>query len=243
MAVDYALLKSVSSGDSRPVLRLYGWEKPAITVGYFQIPGDELDLDACRQDGVDVIRRITGGGAVYHEHEITYSVSLPLKSKIIFGTVLDSYKKICTPFIRALEQYAVKAEYQPINDIAVDGKKISGSAQTRREGVLLQHGTLLLDVDRRRMFRYLKVAGEKTSGNDPAERIASMRDLVGDKAAGEGFRGEIIRAIAQAFQSELNIELREGPLSDKEMETALALESRIFANPDWNGKRIPELQP
>jgi lipoate---protein ligase len=237
MAVDFSLMKSVSRAGSRPVIRIYRWERPAITIGYFQETGDELNMDACAADGVPVIRRITGGGAVLHDREITYSICLPLTHPQAFGTVLDSYRKLLGPVIRSLGKCGVKCEYQPVNDLVADGKKISGSAQTRRDGVLLQHGTILLDVDPEKMFRYLRISKEKIAGRDLDEassRVTSMKAFLGPSVLEASFAGELYATLADSFSSDFSIELKASRMSSREHEEALSIRQRLFENPEWN---------
>src|SRR5208337_3830146 len=97
----------------------------------------EVDLDACRASGVDAVRRLTGGGAVFHDDEITYSIVLPMGHELAPDDILESYRLICSGLIGGLGLLGVKADFEPINDIAVGGKKVSGNAQTRRQGCLL----------------------------------------------------------------------------------------------------------
>ncbi len=237
MAADFALMKSVSRGESRPVLRIYRWERPSITIGYFQEAADELYMDACAAQGVPVIRRITGGGAVLHDSEITYSVSLPLTHPLAFGTVLDSYKKLLAPVIRALGLLGVECEYQPVNDLVARGKKISGSAQTRRDGVLLQHGTILLDVDPDKMFRFLRVSREKIEGKNleqASSRVTSMKAFLGPTVNEEPFAGELYAALARCFGDGFSIRLNDSRLTPREHEEALSIAHRLFENPEWN---------
>ncbi len=237
MAVDHAILRSVSEGRSLPTLRLYGWDRPTITIGYFQAVEDEVYHDRCDEDGVDVIRRITGGGTVYHDNEVTYSVAIPLSSAITFGTIVDSYRRIAIPILHALWDFGLHAEYQPINDITVYDKKISGSAQTRKMGTLLQHGTIMVETDIDNMFRYLRVADEKNAERkiaDIKERVATMCSLVAPGIHCDDMYPHIAAAIARGFTSEYGITFREAPLTDYEHELAEQYQENMFANPDWN---------
>ncbi|HYY40099.1 MAG TPA: lipoate--protein ligase family protein, partial [Nitrososphaera sp.] len=153
MAIDEALIENI---DEAPVLRIYGWRPAAISIGYFQSIKEEVDLEKCRQLGVDVVRRLTGGGAVLHEFEVTYSFI----TKQYPHSIMESYRWICDAIVISINRLGFNASFVPLNDIVVDGKKISGNAQTRRKGVLLQHGTLLLGVDVDKMFSVLKVPSE-----------------------------------------------------------------------------------
>ena len=240
MAVDHAILKSVSEGKALPTLRLYGWDRPTITIGYFQGVEDEVYLDQCEKDAVDVIRRITGGGAVYHDNEVTYSVAIPLSSAITFGTIVDSYRRIAIPIMHALWDFGLHAEYQPINDITVYDKKISGSAQTRKMGTLLQHGTIMVETDIDSMFNYLRVADEKNAERkiaDIKERVATMCSLVAPGIHCDDMYPHIATAIARGFTREYGITFREESLSDYEEELAEQYQERMFANTQWNLNR------
>ena len=141
MAIDEAVSEAVGSGESLPTIRFYGWKPSAVSIGYFQSLDKEVDIASCERAGVDIVRRRTGGGAVYHDMvgEITYSVIAP--EALFPKDILASYREICGWIIDSLAILGIKAEFKPINDIVVGNKKISGNAQTRRGGVLLQHGT------------------------------------------------------------------------------------------------------
>ncbi len=178
MGLDEALLYRVAAGASLPVLRLYGWTPPAISLGYFQGLEEEVDIEACRREGIDIVRRITGGGAVFHHHELTYSVVLPLSHPLAAPAIIDSYRILCSGIIEGLHTLGIEAEFAPINDIVSHGKKISGNAQTRKHGCILQHGTILLDVNPDLMFRLLKVPAEKNRGRlieDIRSRVTCLR--------------------------------------------------------------------
>ncbi len=246
MAADFAVLASISAGACPPTLRLYRWERPAVTVGYFQVINEELDAAACGRDGVAVIRRITGGGAVLHEHEITYSVCLPAGHPAAAGTILDSYGRLCAPLVSALRSLGSAAAFSPVNDVLLEGRKVSGSAQTRRWGALLQHGTVLLDVDAGRMFRYLKVADEKLADKgigDASSRVTSLREWFGERALSDGFVRDFTETLAAAFGERFGAVFERGGLTDEERETAAAVERALFANPAWNEERVMKLPP
>ena len=164
MAVDEAIAAGIAAGTSPPTIRFYTWKPCAVTIGYFQCLRDEVDREACSSKGIDVVRRRTGGGAVYHdEHgEITYSVIAP--ESYFSKDIRASYREICGGIIGGLGRLGIAAEFRPINDVVVNGRKISGSAQTRRQGILTQHGTVL--VQHRPGYDVLSTAavGEKAGG-------------------------------------------------------------------------------
>src|SRR5918996_5661931 len=170
MAIDEALIENIGEA---PVLRIYGWRPAAVSIGYFQSIKDEVDLEKCSEIGVDVVRRLTGGGAVLHEFELTYS----FMTKKYPQNIMESYRWICDAIVMSINRLGFDANFVPLNDIVIAGKKVSGNAQTRRNGVLLQHGTILLGVDVNKMFSVLKVPSEKLRDKiikDAKERVTSL---------------------------------------------------------------------
>ncbi len=237
MALDEAVLRCVVAGTSPSTLRFYGWKPSAVSIGYFQGVEQEVDLDVCRAQGVDVIRRLTGGGAVFHEHgsEITYSLAVKDDYPGIPKKVLDSYALLCGGLVAGFRRLGLDAEFKPINDILVNGKKISGNAQTRRFGGILQHGTLLCDVNPHLMFSLLKVPNEKIRDKLIAgveERVTSIRRELGtvDKDA-------VIAAMCAGFAEVLNIRLSPGTVSDEERTLLTRVKEERYANPTWTYKR------
>jgi lipoate-protein ligase A len=236
MAIDESIMIHVGQRVSPPTIRLYGWKPPAVSIGYFQGLSEEVDLEKCKELGVDFIRRITGGGAVFHENEVTYSRSIPQEEPLIPDNVLESYKVICCGIIECLKEFDISADFVPLNDIIVDGKKISGSAQTRRNRTLLQHGTLLLDVDVNRMFSILKVPSEKLRDkliSDVKERVTSVKDII----SREVDFNLICSALTRGFETALDSELEMGALSETEISLANEIKKDRYSNFDWNNRR------
>lgn len=158
-ACDQALLEYVKQ-TGKPVLRFYGFNPTACTIGYFQGMNLELDLEFAKENNIECVRRLTGGGAVMHDqNQFTYSLIIP--EKYVPKNIQESYEYICRPIISGLNSLGIFPEFAPLNDIVLKDQKISGNAQTRKGGVVLQHGTLLLDVDVDKMFRVLLVPNEK----------------------------------------------------------------------------------
>lgn len=177
MAIDEAVIEGIRNGSSPPTIRFFAWEPCAVSIGYFQAIRDEVNLETCRELGIDCIRRWTGDGAVYHDHlgEITYSVIAP--ANMFPKNIIESYRLICGWLVKALGSLGIEAEFRPVNDILVGNRKISGSAQTRRGGVLLQHGTLLYDLET--MFSVLNVSRQKISDKmiqSAKERVTCISD-------------------------------------------------------------------
>lgn len=232
MAIDESVSEAVAKGTSLPTIRFYTWRPSAVSIGYFQSLADEVDLEKCREAGVDWVRRRTGGGAVYHDElgEITYSVIAP--EGLFPRGILDSYHLICGWVVNALDDIGLEAEFKPINDIIVDGKKVSGNAQTRRGGVLLQHGTILHKVDVRKMFSLLKVGGEKISD----KMIASVEERVTSvEKQCDATREDLYKALKSAFMAGKDFE--SGRWTEAELARAKVLAGERYKSDAWNSLR------
>lgn len=244
MAIDEAVLAEIALGNSAPSLRFYGWTPPAISIGYFQSLEEEVDLAACAAHGVDYVRRITGGGAVLHEHEITYSIHIPEKTAGALGLplgILESYGKICDGILKGLALPGLQAKFVPLNDIVVEYsgafRKISGNAQTRKSGVILQHGTILLKVDVDKMFSLLKVPNEKLKGKlieDVKQRVTSLSQVLGREVGFDEALSVLQKGFAETFPA-LNFE--SGELSKTEKSLAEKLKKEKYGSENWNRKR------
>ncbi len=238
MAIDEAIMLSMREGKSPPTFRLYRWNPSAVSIGTFQSMTDEVDVEFCRKNGIDYIRRITGGGAVYHDYEgeITYSIIMPKGHRLAPNDILDSYRLLCGGIVSALKHLSIEAEFKPINDVNVGSKKISGNAMTRRQGCILQHGTTLLDLDVALMFTILKVPQEKISDkmiSDAKERVTSIRDILDQKVQ----INELKEALMQGFSQALDIDLVHGHLSKDERNTASQLSKEKYETDEWNFSR------
>jgi lipoate-protein ligase A len=224
MAIDETLMESV--GDV-PILRIYGWHPAAISIGYFQSMNEEVDWAKCREFGVDVVRRLTGGGAVLHEFELTYSFI----TKEYPQNIMESYQWICEAIVMSINKLGFDARFVPLNDIVIAGKKVSGNAQTRRNGVLLQHGTILLGVDVNKMFSLLKVPSEKLRDKiikDVKERVTSL--------AGTTFN-DMAASLKTSFAEKFEAKLMVDTLGTKEISRARWLAEQKYGNKEWNLKR------
>ncbi len=232
MAIDEAVCEAVGAGKSLATIRFYKWKPSAVSIGYFQSMNDEVDVEKCSKLGVDIIRRRTGGGAVYHDNEgeITYSVVVP-ERELNLG-ITESYHMICGWIVKSLGLLGIKAEFKPINDIIAGGKKISGNAQTRREGAVLQHGTILYDVDVDKMFSLLKVTDEKIRDKMIAtvkERVTRVLDFVSVDES------KVYNALLRGFTEDKEWEF--GELSEDESRRARELAEKVYKTKEWNFKR------
>jgi lipoate-protein ligase A len=235
MAIDEALLWLNSRGKSPNTIRFWRWLPSAVSIGCFQSVEREVNLDVAKKYGVDVVRRITGGGAVFHDHdgELTYSVVC--RQDDIPDDIIESYKLICGGLVKGFERLGLRAEFRPVNDVQVNGKKISGSAQTRRWGSVLQHGTVLIDPDIRLMFELLRIGPEKISDKFIAsayERVTTIGRELGRKPSFE----EVEKAMSEGFADAFGIELVEGDLTEEELGLAAKLKP-MYASNEWLRKR------
>jgi lipoate-protein ligase A len=231
MAMDEAVSESVREGGP-PTIRFYGWKPSAVSIGYFQSMEKEVDLGRCSSLGVDVVRRRTGGGAVYHDNEGEITYSIIGKEELFPKDIIASYRLICGWICDSLSILDISSEFKPINDIIVGGKKISGNAQTRRGGVLLQHGTVLYDVDVDRMFSVLKVPDEKIKDKMIAtvkERVTSIRQLKAME------KEDAYKALLEGFTR--GKESGIGSLTDEELRRAEQLAGERYRTREWNHMR------
>ncbi|MEM2995876.1 MAG: biotin/lipoate A/B protein ligase family protein, partial [Candidatus Bathyarchaeia archaeon] len=225
-AVDEAILTAKMQGLAPNTLRLYCWKPSAVSIGKFQKVQDEVQMENCRRYGVDVVRRITGGGAVYHdaEGEIVYSVVAD-KKELQTDDINEIYRRIYAGVVEGLKFLGVKADFEVSNaetspNLTVNGKKISGSAQSHKKNAVLQHGTILLDVNPKKMFTFLKnVKNEMTSVKAEVRRRISAL--------------EAAEAITEGFEKTLNVKFESGELTVYEHALAEKLCMEKYATADW----------
>lgn len=242
MSIDEAIITARIKGSVPNTLRFYRWNPSAVSIGRFQNVFNKVDVENCRSHGVDIVRRITGGGTVYHDFkgEITYSVIVKEKD---LGTqdVVVAYNTICNGLIEAAKILGVNANFNPGDprncpNIAIDGKKISGGAQFHKGGVLLQHGTFLLDVDLTEMFTFLRVPWAKTTADVlcvAKERITSIEHELASNISVE----EAYQALIRGFERTFNIEFNEEEtLTTYEQKLAEKLRKEKYTTDEWNLK-------
>lgn len=249
MAVDEAILVAVAAGLSPPTLRFYGWEPPCVSVGYAQSLRGEIELETCRQEGYQWVRRPTGGRAVLHIDELTYSVVAPQEEPRVAGDIVTSYRRLSRGLIEGLRLVGcqtAQAGYQdgpktaPESAACFDvpshyevtalGRKLVGSAQVRRRGVVLQHGALPLAGDVTRLADVLALdAGEKQALRAKlAARAVTLEEASGRQVSFE----EAAAALARGFAQALNLILEPGELSPGEQQKATEL-CRRYRGDEW----------
>lgn len=239
MGIDEAILRARIENLVPNTLRFYCWKPSTVSIGRFQNIENEVHLDNCKKYGVDVVRRITGGGTVYHdaEGEITYSVVVS-KKDLENEDITAVYAKIYSGLTEAAKILGINVDFNEGNtktcpNLTVNGKKISGSAQSHKRGVVLQHGTLLVDVDLEKMFTFLRVPWAKTCMevvNVAKRKITSIKKELEREVSIK----EVNQALTEGFQKALNIKFVDGELTLYERELAEKLCKEKYATDDWN---------
>ena len=237
MATDEALTKARGEGKAPDTLRFYRWKPSAVTLGYFQSVEDEVDLDALKRYGVDLNRRISGGGAVLNSEtgEITYSIVMDEKDLRISTDPTESYRYLCQGIVEGLDNLGIEAAFKPINDIVVGLRKISGNAQIRRYGAVLHHGTILVDYDAKQMFSVLKISDTKISDKliqQAEERVTTIRKILDRNVSFE----EVRAAMEKGFAKALGVKLEPGDLSDYEKELVTQFREK-YSSKEWRFRR------
>jgi lipoate-protein ligase A len=243
MATDEAILHSVSTGKAPPTLRFFAWEPPCLSLGRAQKVSD-VDIHALQAAGFDLVRRPTGGRAILHIDELTYSVVAPETEPRVAGGILESYRRLSIGLVRGLERLGVPdivADQQAARDhpkgpvcfevpsdyeITIKGQKLVGSAQMRAQKTVLQHGTLLLHGDIARICPLL--TAHPDSGGVRA-RATTVEAVLGKRI----FWDEAAEALAAGFAETLNLHLEPGPLSAEEQAQAERLQAEKYTTDTW----------
>jgi lipoate-protein ligase A len=230
MAIDQVLSEEVGAGRRKPTLRIWEWNTPGVVIGSFQSVKNEVDLDNAAKYGFQVVRRVSGGGAMFMEagSVITYSIYAP--TDLVHGmTFADSYAFLDEWVITALKSLGIDASYQPLNDITSPSGKIGGAAQKRLgTGAVLHHVTMSYDMDGDRMVEVLRIGREKMSdkGTKSAnKRVDPLRSQSGLS------RAEIIERMEQTFTRLYGA--TSGDVTPEELARAEALVTEKFGTEEW----------
>lgn len=251
MAIDEAIAHCVSQRQDPPALRFYGWTQPSVSLGYFQGISD-VDLEYCTSRHIPVIRRPTGGRAILHGNEITYSFTTLTTSGLFSNGLLDSYRKLSEAFSRAFILYGIMPEnklimkrgrssgrrpqqHNPLcfastsyGEMTVDSRKIIGSAQKRWRNVLLQQGSIPVKPDTKEMSKIFKIGFQKP----PDTMFVGLSELIPD------FNNETFKyAIRTAFEERFHITFTPSSPSDEEITLAVKLKTEKYQTAEWNFRR------
>ena len=260
MAIDEAIMHAVARGESPPTLRFYRWNPATVSIGYFQRADAELDLRAIADQGLGFVRRPTGGRAVLHDQEVTYSVIVPDTYPNLPQSVTASYRVLSEGLLRGFRQLGFQAEMADLSasdaptatggtaacfdspswyEIVVDGQKCAGSAQLRQPGVVLQHGSILLDHDDARFFQLLKFKDDhqRQRMQERFARKAATLNAIRNPQQPRLTQPEVEAAIFDGFVSAMNETFIPGVLSEAEWAHAKQLVDEKYANLDYLMKK------
>ena len=254
MAVDGAILEAVSSGLQPPTLRLYGWAPMCLSLGYGQRIRD-LDMNSLHDRGWHLVRRATGGRAILHGDELTYSLSLPRAHPLAAADAVESCRRISGGLLQALRHLGLTAQSEhqgaglnvetrgPVcfdmpshYEITVKKRKLIGSAQLRRKGGILQHGTVPLCGDIARICDVLNFGSSRArqlQKQKVRDHAVTLSDVLDDPPVWEA----VALAVEHGFCQQFGLEMVRGKLSDAELRRRDVLLDERFANPDWTSKR------
>ncbi|HEC2144831.1 TPA: lipoate--protein ligase family protein [Staphylococcus delphini] len=248
MALDEALLNFVSRGEIDPVVRFYTWNPPTLSIGYFQRLSKEIDIDKVKEKGYGLVRRQTGGRGVLHDKELTYSVIVPEAHPDMPQTVTEAYRVISGGLLEGFKSLGFDAHFavprskeereklkQPRSsvcfdapswyELVVEGKKIAGSAQTRQKGVILQHGSILQDVDIDDLFDMFIFKNERLKAKMKeafVEKAVAINDLSDETVT----LAQMEVAFKEGFKKALDIEFKPLELTAAQLEEVKALEEK-----------------
>jgi len=253
MAIDQAIMEAVADGRVPPTLRFYAWDPPCLSLGYTQ-PIADIDLERLRACGWHLVRRMTGGRAILHTDELTYSVAVRADEPIVAGDIVSSYRRLSSPFVEGLRRLGAEPEADKRADgaggvkgpvcfevpshyeITLDGKKLIGSAQVRKFGAVLQHGTLPLTGDLARICDALVFADDTQRAEARArvyQRATTLEAALGRTVTWD----EAAAVISAAFADTFGLRLEPAAtLTPDEAARADVLCAEQYATEDWNGR-------
>ncbi len=257
MAIDQAIATACAAGESPATLRFYRWQPPTISLGRHQALA-EINVAAVDALGYGIVRRSTGGRAILHTDELTYSVAAAADEPRVKGGVMDAYLRLSNALVTGLRNLGVEADKASGNtrvgadvsaacfevpsayEITAGGRKLLGSAQSRRAKYVLQHGSLPLKGDITRVIDVLVLEAEEAAGlrQQLALRACTLAQSLGvadDAPAVEFMR--VAQALVQGFSSVLNLTCKPSQLTSFELRTAAQLIREQYANPEWTQSR------
>lgn len=263
MAIDEAILLAHSEGKVPPTLRFYGWQPATLSVGYFQKAEEEVDFDALQAHQIGFVRRPTGGRAVLHDMELTYSVIVSEQYPGMPSSVTEAYRILSEGLLHGFRNLGLNAEMVDLSktedgakyaeagsaacfdspswyELVVEGRKVAGSAQTRQKGVVLQHGSILIDMDIELLFRLLRFPSERVRERlqaSFADKAVTINDLLRSAQLEDVSLPEVEKAFERGFATGMDIELVAGELTPYEQQWVDQFVREKYDNPEWNLRR------
>jgi len=251
MAIDEAIFRETIKDKKKPTIRFYGWRPAAVSIGYFQDSQSELNLEQCGNMGFDVVRRLTGGKAVFHNDEITYSVVADAQEKSFPADISGTYKVISDCLIQGLAYLGIKANLAPAgratkdlelraccfsvpsrNELLVDGRKICGSAQMRTKGGFLQQGSLLLTFDPVKALSVILPVSTPEHLAKLSKTVAAVNEGVAKPIEAK----EICNSLKKGFSDVLGVQIAEESLTPGEIILKNDLMKK-YEDLNWNVKK------
>lgn len=254
MAMDEALLNFVSRGEIDPVIRFYTWDPATLSIGYFQRLQKEIDIEKVKEKGFGLVRRQTGGRGVLHDKELTYSVIVPESHPNMPSTITEAYRVVSQGLLEGFKNLGFETYFavprskeereklkQPRSsvcfdapswyELVVEGRKIAGSAQTRQKGVILQHGSILQDIDIDELFDMFIFKNDRLKAKMKeafVEKAVAINDISEKHITLE----EMEQAFEEGFKTGLNIDFKPLKLSDQQMAEVKELEEK-YRSDEW----------
>ncbi len=256
MAVDEAVMEVHRAGLVPPTIRFYQWSPPGLTLGYFQQIQETVDKEVCKENNTDIVRRLTGGRAILHDDELTYSIVISEKLAYLPKSILESYKIISKGIISALHFLGLGVELKAVEnnrkapkgfssacfdapswyEVVIKDKKLVGSAQTRKDGIILQHGSIPFSINADILYNVLKIPSEKVR-EGLKKRFLKQATALNWETASKLTYKQLKDALIAGWENEFEIKLKPGHLSEKEIELVGNLIRNKYRTDDWNGKR------
>jgi lipoate-protein ligase A len=230
-AIDEILTERMESGEMQPTLRFWYRKNPSVPFGRFQSLKDEVEVKYAEENNIEVVRRITGGGAMFAEPGNVITYSIYISKDDVPDDIRESYQELDRFAVEALQELGVDANYEPLNDIEHGEGKLGGAAQLRKDDAVLHHTTMSFDLDTKEMLRVLRIGKEKVS--DKAVKSAEQRvSRISDHLDHE--REEVIEKMIEKFSE--NHEVEHASLSEEELEEARELAEEKFSDEEWNNQ-------
>lgn len=257
MAIDQAVAEACAAGASPPTLRFYQWRPPTVSLGRHQ-PISEINEAAVESRGYEIVRRPTGGRAILHTDEFTYSVAAPMGEPRVSGGVMDAYLRISNALLVGLQRLGVEADKAPGSvrvgpnvsaacfevpsayELTAGERKLMGSAQSRRAGYVLQHGSLPLVGDITRLIDVLALPEEQlaTLRRDLQRRACTLAEALGVGEDSDVVRFDrVCAAMREGFETILRLTFKVGALSPGELRHSAELIRQQFGNDEWTRQR------
>lgn len=245
MAIDEAIMMTHALGHTLPTLRIYRWNPPAFSLGYFQNARRALDLKKCKKEEILFVRRMTGGGIVFHDQELAYSLTCFGDEIDAFGSVKEVFMKICLFLLNSYKTLGLNPYFSKKirksnlgksgfcfascqdYDIVIKGKKIGGNAQKRKRDLIFQHGSIPLRLKIDKFLPFLRDKPERLE-----EKTCSLEEVLGRKTSFI----ELETILKESFKETFSVDLLEQDLTAKEKDLAFKLKQEKYRTPHWNLK-------